>query len=215
MKKNAILNWEKAGLESPLATFVKFIHPVSEEIISFINKNTFSLNIPKGHFLVRTGEVCRHLYLIRKGVIRAFIVDEAKEITTWISAENDIVSSIRGFNQQLPSKENVQAIEDCALVCGEYETLQHLYQNYPEMNVVARKILEIYYADAEERAFISRIPNAGRRYQHFLETKGNMANRIPLKYVASYLGMTLETLSRIRGRSSREKIMEAPPEELL
>jgi CRP-like cAMP-binding protein len=200
MKKNTLISWEKAGMESPLATFVKFIYPINDDIVDYINKNTFSLNISKGHFLLKTGEVCRHLYLIRKGVIRAFIKDGSKEITTWITSENEIVTSIRGFNQQLPSLENMQSIEDCSLVCAQYETLQYLYDHYPEMNIVARKILEQYYGDAEERAFISRIPNASKRYKHFIETKGDLANRIPLKYIASYLGMTLETLSRIRGK---------------
>jgi len=200
MRKNTLINWDKAGMESPLVSFVRYFYPINDEIVDYINKNTFSLNIPKGHYLLRTGEVCRHLYLIQKGVIRAYIKDGTKEITTWITSENEIVTSIRGFNQQLPSLENMQSIEDCSLVCADYETLQYLYERYPEMNIVARKLLEQYYGDAEERAFISRIPNAGKRYKHFIETKGTLANRIPLKYIASYLGMTLETLSRIRGK---------------
>ncbi len=200
MKKSTQISWEKAGLESPLATLVKYLYPINDAVVDYINKHTFSMNIEKGQFLVKTGEICRHLYLIRKGVIRAYIKDGTKEITTWITAENEIVTSIRGFNLQEASLENIQAIEDCSLVCAEYETLQYMYEYFPEMNIVARKILEQYYGDAEERAFISRIPNAGKRYRHFIETKGDLANRIPLKYIASYLGMTLETLSRIRGK---------------
>ena len=200
MKRNSNIDWDKACLDSPLVSFVRYFYPINDEIADYISKNTYSLNIPKGHYLLKTGEVCQQLYLIRKGVIRAFTKDGNKEITTWITAENEIVTSIRGFNQQLPSLENIQSIEDCSLVCANYETLQYLYERYPEMNIVARKLLEQYYADAEERAFISRIPNAGKRYKHFIQTKGDLANRIPLKFIASYLGMTLETLSRIRGK---------------
>ena len=74
------------------------------------------------------------------------------------------------------------------------------------MNIVGRKLLEQYYSEAEERAYISRIPNAGKRYRHFLDTKASLANRIPLKYIASYLGMTIETLSRIRSARRSGKL---------
>src|SRR6185295_14628152 len=112
------------------------------------------------------------------------------------------VSSIRGLSLQEPSLENIQTIEECDLVVADTAALQYLYENFVEMNVVGRKLLEQYYKDAEERAFICRIPNASKRYRHFVETKGDMANRIPLKYIASYLGMTIETMSRIRSKKA-------------
>ncbi len=104
-----------------------------------------------------------------------------------MTAENEMVTSIRGLSLQEPSLENIQAIEECDLVVADYTALQHLYENFLEMNIVGRKLLEQYYKDAEERAFICRIPNASKRYRHFIDTKGSLANRIPLKYIASYL----------------------------
>jgi CRP-like cAMP-binding protein len=200
MKKSEVQPWNLESGESPLATFVKYIHPISRDAINYINQHSFAKRVEKNTFLLRTGEVCEHLYFIQKGVVRAFITDGKKDITTWITAENEIVASIRGFNQQQASLENLQAIEDCDLIGANFEALQYLYTHFPEMNIVGRKILEIYYSDAEERAYISRIPNAGKRYRHFLNTKASLANRIPLKFIASYLGMTIETLSRIRSK---------------
>jgi CRP-like cAMP-binding protein len=194
--------WPK---ESPLATFVKHIHPVNQAVIDYINEHSWAQQADRGSFLLKAGEVSRHLYFIRKGVVRAFIKDGPKEITTWISVENELVASIRGFTMQEPSVENIQAIEDCELIVIHFDTLQYLYHNHVEMNIVGRKLLERYYGDAEERAFISRIPNAGKRYQHFLNTQGHLANRIPLKYIASYLGMTIETMSRIRSAKQKAK----------
>ncbi|MBC7948288.1 MAG: Crp/Fnr family transcriptional regulator [Chitinophagaceae bacterium] len=196
--------WHKDGKESPLATFVKNIHPVSPEAIEYINQHSYPQRVDRGTFLLKAGEVSRHLYFIRRGVIRAYIKDGTKEITTWITAENEVVASIRGFNLQQPSMENLQAIEECDLVVADFESLQYLYTHHMEMNIVGRKLLEHYYRDAEERAFISRIPNATKRYHHFLNTQGHLSNRIPLKYIASYLGMTIETMSRIR--SARPKV---------
>lgn len=194
--------WESEGGLSPLAAFVNFIHPVSEEVTRYINQHSFSLPAERGDYLLKAGEICNHLYFIRKGAIRGYIKEGSKEITTWITAENEMVTSIRGLSLQQPSLENIQAIEHCDLVAAPFDALQYLYEHHIEMNIVGRKILEQYYRDAEERAFISRIPNAARRYQHFLETKSNLANRIPLKYIASYLGITIETLSRIRSKKS-------------
>jgi CRP-like cAMP-binding protein len=198
MKRKDALPWENG--ESPLAEFVKYIYPVSADAITYINENTFSKRVERNTYLLKAGEICEYLYFIRKGVVRGFIKDGPKEITTWITAENEIVSSIRGFDTQKPATEYIQAIEDCELVGAHYNTLQYLYDHHMEMNIVGRKLLEQYYCDAEERAFICRIPNASKRYRHFLETKGDLANRIPLKYVASYLGITIETLSRIRSK---------------
>jgi CRP-like cAMP-binding protein len=186
--------------QSPLADFVNLVHPVSNEVIGYINEHTFSQQVERGEYLLKAGEISRYIFFIRKGALRGFIKEGTKEITTWITAENEMVSSIRGLNKQAPSLENIQAIEHCELVTAPFEALQYLYENHVEVNIVGRKLLEKYYSDAEERAFISRIPNAARRYQHFLDTKGELANRIPLKYIASYLGMTIETLSRIRSK---------------
>ncbi|MDP4263960.1 MAG: Crp/Fnr family transcriptional regulator [Bacteroidota bacterium] len=203
MKKRPKEHWENEGGLSPLAAFVNHIHPVSDEVIAYINQHSYPLHVERGDYLLKAGETCGHLYFIRKGAIRGYVKEDSKEVTTWITAENEMVTSIRGLSSQEPSLENIQAIEHCDLVVAPFEALQYLYEHHVEVNIVGRKLLEKYYRDAEERAFISRIPNAGKRYCHFLNTKPNLANRIPLKYIASYLGMTIETLSRIR--SARQK----------
>jgi len=192
--------WYTNDGRTPLAAFVKFIHPVSDVLLNYIDAHCFARTIEKGKLLLKAGDICHYLYFIRKGVFRGYVKEGAKEITTWITAENEIVTSIRGINQQLPSIENIQAIEDCELVGASFEQLEFLYEHYPEMNIVARKLLSQYYVDAEERAFISRLTNANSRYNHLIATKGQLVNRIPLKYIASYLGMTLETLSRTRSK---------------
>jgi CRP-like cAMP-binding protein len=199
-KRKTEEQWEKGVGQSPLAAFVNYVHPVSNEATLYINQHSYSQQAERGTYLLKAGEICEHIYFIRKGVIRGYIKEGTKEITTWITAENEMVTSPRGLSLQEPSLENIQAIEHCDLIAATYESLHYLYENYIEMNIVGRKLLEKYYRDAEERAFISRIPNAAKRYRHFLETKSELANRIPLKYIASYLGMTIETLSRIRSK---------------
>lgn len=156
------------------------------------------LHLRKKQSLLKPGQVCQHLYFIKKGGLRGFLEDGIKEITTWITVENELATSIGGLNVQLPSREHIQAIEPCELLVMSFEDLEALYLAHPEFNIIARKLLQKYYHDAENRAIISRIPKADQRYAHFLETQRHLANRIPLTYIASYLGIRLETLSKVR-----------------
>lgn len=184
----------------PLEVFVSHIYPISKATSDYIRDNSHPLVVAKGKHILRAGEICKNLYFIHKGVMRGYIVDNKKQITTWMSIENELVTSIYGFDLQLPSRENIQALEECTLTVASFEHLQYLYEHHPDMNIVGRKVLEKYYRDAEERAYICRLTNAMERYQHFLQMDQGLINRLPLKYIASYLGMTNETLSRIRSK---------------
>jgi CRP-like cAMP-binding protein len=191
--------------DSPLVIFTDSAHTLSQAAKDYGNRKSIFHRVKKGDFLVRSGDVCSYIYFVQKGILRGYVQDGKKEITTWITAENELVTSITSFHVQQPSFENVHAIEDCELFGIHYNDLQYLYNTFPEVNVAGRKLLERYYRDAEERAYIARLSEATSKYQRFTVTKSYMLNRVPLKFIASYLGMTLETLSRIRSRLSHAK----------
>ena len=184
---------------------LNYFYPLSEGIKDYFRKHTYSCSFRKGKLLLKAGEVCEHIYFIKKGAVRGFIKDGTKDITTWITAENEVVSSISALDVREPAFENMQAIENCELIALTYTDFQDLYIKFPEFNIVARKILQKYYQDAEGRAFIVRLSNAENKYQLFISRYGHLANRIPLKYIASFLGITLETLSRVRKKLSVKK----------
>ncbi|WEK36263.1 MAG: Crp/Fnr family transcriptional regulator [Candidatus Pseudobacter hemicellulosilyticus] len=195
----------KHGLqESPIATFARTIYPISLEAQEYANLKSFPRRLKKNEMLVNAGEICNALYFVHKGILRGFVKDSVKDITTWITGERFLVTSITSFDMQVPATENIQAIEDCELTGLHYDDLQYMYAHFPEINIVGRKILELYYRDAEERAFIARLTEATSKYKHFIATKSHLLNRVPLKHIASYLGMTLETLSRIRSKLSQQ-----------
>ena len=189
--------------ESPFTQYVKNIYPLSKAAQDFINQKAYSSHHNKNEMLVKAGSICTGIYLIRKGILRSFIKEGQKEITTWISGEHELATCITSYGLQQPARENIQALEDCELVVLSTTDLQYLYEHFPESNIVGRKILEKYYRDAEERAFIARLMEATSKYKHFIATKSDLLNRVPLRCIASYLGMTLETLSRIRSKLSR------------
>ncbi|MBO9573033.1 MAG: Crp/Fnr family transcriptional regulator [Chitinophagaceae bacterium] len=190
----------KSDHAQPLIDFINRIYPLSDEIKEFIIQNTSHKKVPKGKYLLKAGEICNEYYFIYKGILRSFLKFEEKEITIWINPEDEITTAIRSMTSHEPADEYIQAIESCELVVIPFGVMQELYERFPEMNKVGRMLLEEYYAASEERVYICRIPNAESRYRHFIESRPELANRISLKYIASYLGMTLETLSRLRGK---------------
>lgn len=187
--------------ESMLAGFGE----TTELGLRILKQNTQPRSFLRGELLVEPGDVCKKLFIIQKGIVRGYISSGQKDTTTWLTAEGEMVTAIRSFILQVPTEEKVQALEDCEVLEIDYDDLQRLYIEFIHLNIIGRKILEQYYCDAEERAYIIRLVNAPMKYEYFLKTKGHLINRVPLKFIASYLGMTTETLSRIRTKFSRKK----------
>jgi CRP-like cAMP-binding protein len=183
---------------TPLLHVLGYVHPLRPEAETFLRERVVAVSARKRKLILKEGSYCHHIYFLVKGAVRGFRREGQKDITTWIVIENQMVTSIFSLDNPSPSIENIQALENSELLALTYEDLDLLYQQFPEFNLIARKMLQHYYADAEKRAFIARLTKAENKYRHFLVGHPSLANRIPLKYIASYLGMTLETLSRVR-----------------
>lgn len=194
-----------SAAEAALFSYIKSYHPLSKEATKFLKGKFSVITLKKGELLHMAGNHCPNIYFVAEGVLRGYIMDEKREITTWITSENGLVSSIRSFILQMPTLENISAIEDCILVVIDRRGLEECYALFPEINQMGRKIAELYYAYAESRAFICRLSKATARYEFFVEENGHLVNRIPLMFIASYLNMNMETLSRIRTRLAKKK----------
>jgi CRP-like cAMP-binding protein len=188
---------------TPLFRVLGQFHPLTPAMEDYLKDHVTTMTIRKRKLLLKEGMHCEYIYFIVKGAIRGFIREGQKDITTWINSENYLVSSIFSLNGKSPAIENIQALENCELLVMPVDDLERLYDELPEFNLVARKILQRYYADCERRAFIARLTKAENKYRRFLLYYQHLSNRIPLKYIASFLGMTLETLSRVRKRFSK------------
>jgi CRP-like cAMP-binding protein len=184
----------------PFLEAFKFFYQINEPTAIFFMQNTYPISIKKGTMLHKAGDICNHIYFITKGAVRGFVNDNGKEKITWISVENEMVTSIYSYYMQQPSLENMDAIEDCEILSMSHEKLNELYDLEPSANILVRRILEKYYADAEIRALTSRFSDADTKYEFFLNNYSHLANRIPLTYIASFLGINLETLSRVRAK---------------
>lgn len=183
---------------SPLIAVLNELHKLSPDLISFLKKHVIGCTVGKKKMLLKAGTMCHYIYFIKKGAVRGYIKEGNQDITTWITVEGEMVSSISSLDMQSLASENMQAIENCELFALSFIHVNELYEKFPEFNITIRLLLQHYYADAERRAFIARLTKAENKYRHFLVRYHHLTNRIPLKYIASFLGITLETLSRVR-----------------
>lgn len=178
--------------------FVNHYHKISDRALKHLLHRLQIKDVVKGEILAHAGGRCEYMYLVLKGILRGYIIDNKREVTTWITAEHELVTSIRSFVMQKPTRENIAAIEDSRLICLHYDDLQYMYDNFLDFNVMGRKVAELYYVHAEDRAFLCRLGKAVDRYNYFMLTNSHLMNRVPLTYVASFLGIRLDSLSRIR-----------------
>jgi len=177
-----------------LKQFATISEPASIELAGFIIKR----ELPKGTFLLEQGKTCKHLNFLESGFARAFYYKVGKEITTWFAFEHDIVASMYSFTAQKPSLENIEIIETSVVHSITYDQLQQLYQKYPEFNLIGRLLIEKYFIELEERILSLQIQPAKERYQKILQNQPELLQRASLGHIASYLGISQETLSRIR-----------------
>ena len=194
---------ENRLLMQPLINFLGQFHTLSNEFINYHIEKCEIIHVKKNKFILSPIDNNNSIYFVLKGVVRGFVREGQKDITTWFSFENELISAIRQPNgSSNNSKEYLQAVEDCRLICIPYENIDFLAQHYPEANPISRKILEQQLNAASERSILARIPSAIDRYLK-LEDSSMDTNRIPLRHLSSYLGIRLETLSRIRNKSLR------------
>lgn len=178
--------------------FLNSIHKLSIKEKIFISSKMNFLYFKKGDFIVKSGEVCDKLYIIRTGLVRGFFEYNKQEITTWVSTDNALVTSISGFFTNEPAKENIECVEETYVESVSYQDMFYAINKFPVLEKIYRNLMVEYYLHAENRAFIARIPKTKDRYKYFLKTANpKLIKRLPKKYLASLLNMRPETLTRL------------------
>ncbi|MGX5817711.1 Crp/Fnr family transcriptional regulator [Chitinophaga lutea] len=154
----------------------------------------------KNEFLVERGRVCRHLYFVEQGCLRGCYHLDGKEVTHWFGFEHDFVTSFHSFTTGQPAVENIQLMEGSVLWAISRDALLGLLDEFHELERLVRIAYEKYYIRLEERYVNSQFSTAAERYEQLMQQSPHILERVPLGYVASYLGISQETLSRVRSR---------------
>lgn len=173
---------------------------LSEEAKTELEKRIQYFKKKKNDFLLKQGQIVSSLFLMETGFVRAFFIKNNKEINSWFCAENVITGSILPVFSGRLSFENIQFLEDSVVYSISVEDLNDLYRKFPELNLIGRKIAEELCVILEERITSLHTESAEERYQSLIAGFPNILQRVSLGHIASYLGITQETLSRIRKR---------------
>lgn len=181
------------------------LHPMDEALSERIQSIATVTSYPKKSFLLRDGQVCDKACMVVQGLARAYYVNEGKDITSRFMGEGFIITSWISYYQQKPGDECIEVLEDTTLACIDYKDIQKLYIDFPQFNIIGRKQTEYALYISELRTRMLRKHTAEEKYIFFLENHPDLIMRVQLKYIATYLGMNEETLSRIRSRYHKGK----------
>jgi CRP-like cAMP-binding protein len=184
-------------------TFINFLKQFGELpdiVVAAIDTKVQRMELPKKHILLKKGKVCNFLYFIEKGLARNFFEEDNKELTNDIILEGEILVSFSSFISRKPSLETIELLEDGVLCAIHYDDLQNLYQQFPIMERTGRMIAEHHYNSLAMKSYRLKFSNSSERYQYLFDNKIEIVKRVPIGIIASYLGMSIETLSRIRGK---------------
>ncbi|MEN8186788.1 MAG: Crp/Fnr family transcriptional regulator [Bacteroidota bacterium] len=176
------------------------------DLFSFLTKEEmeYSRNffkrtkLKKGDFLSKEGDICKKIAIVRSGILRSFYNKDDEQLTTYFNIEGTIATALRSYLKEVPAYENMQAVTDVEIFYIEKKDMNKLFEDIPAWNKIVRIAMETLYVKMEERSISLQYNTAKERYLNFLVEFPNLANRIPLQYIASFLGITPETLSRIR-----------------
>lgn len=156
--------------------------------------------LPKNYSLHQAGKTCNRVYFIQKGLARMYYFKDEKDVTCWFANENNLLTAIDSFFSQKPSRYNIELLEDSILLSVSYNDLENLFDEYPEVERLARLFAYNTILQLADRIDAIQFSSANERYHLLAQKYPEVLRRAPLGYIASYLGITQETLSRIRGR---------------
>ena len=181
---------------------IQFLH--NTNLVSFqkaieISDHFIYKEIGKNEFFLKEGKICNEYLFLENGFMRAFAFDtEANEVTTNFYANNQVIFEVSSFFNRTISRENIQALNDCKGWTITYEQLNMLFHTLPEFRDFGRHILVKGFASLKVRMLSMITETAEERYQMLIKNNPEIFQFAPLKYIASYLGVTDTSLSRIR-----------------
>ncbi|MDM1138521.1 Crp/Fnr family transcriptional regulator [Empedobacter sp. R132-2] len=174
------------------------IYPLSAKSKLVLKENIIEVSFPKHLIIIRADKVEKNIYFIKKGIARTFSTIDDNEITFSFGKEGDTIASLKSYIANQKGYENIELLEDCELYELNTENLQNLFNESIEIANWGRKFAEQELIKAEERLISRQFGTATERYNELLKNYPDLIQRVQLGHIASYLGITQVSLSRIR-----------------
>jgi CRP-like cAMP-binding protein len=185
----------ESSLKKQILSIASFSEIEIEKIISCFEYKKFASK----SYISSSGKITNKIFFIINGLARTYYLKNGKEITTYLSCDNRFIASYSSFINQTPSYENIHCLEECEVLFINYEKMQYLYAEIPKWERVGRILAEQNFLCMADRILKLQMISAKEKYLTFLKTTPlKIIQRTPLIHVASFLGITPESLSRIR-----------------
>lgn len=174
------------------------IYPLPEHSSLLLSAQVREVSFAKNHVLMRADKVESKIYFIKKGIVRAYADKIDNEVTFWFGKEGEAVISMKSYVENAPGYETIETLEYCELYELNAEKLEGLFQKDIHIANWGRKFAEKELVKTEERLISRQFKTATERYMELIDESPDLLRRVQLSHIASYLGITQVSLSRIR-----------------
>ena len=183
-----------------LFNYFDSFHKIDKTDRLAIEQIATEITIKKNELLQQVGHTCKTIYFLKTGIARIFYYKDGIDITESFAFENNIIARVESLFTGKPSQKAIQILEDAEIISINATQLFKLYDSNPNIERLFRLIFEKAYVETVNRIESIQFHTADERYKHLLK-ETNYLQKIPLKHIASYLGITQVSLSRIRATS--------------
>ena len=177
--------------------------PLTNECKLYLINSAKIFTVSKATMIVKKGQNADKLYFIISGCMRVFYQKNEKDITDWFAFENDFMCSINSFFLNIPSPHYIEVLEQTTLLEISRDSMTKLCDKYHDFDRLGRIVTTKTMLQLQQRIVSIQFETAFQKYENLLNIRPDITQRIPLTHIASYLGITLETLSRIRNPRNR------------
>ena len=184
-----------------LQEYISTYFGVDESHLHKISELFEEITLGKGVFFSKNGQYCHNLAFVKEGYFRVYLQTDKKEVTQWISSPGEFIADLRSLKFNQPARWNIEAITSSIIYTINEENYNKIGTLIPEWSELEKLFLAKCFLTLEDRVFSFISLSAEERYNLLFEHKKALFNQIPLHYIASMLGMTPETFSRIRKKS--------------
>ncbi|NKI31824.1 Crp/Fnr family transcriptional regulator [Muricauda sp. DJ-13] len=179
--------------------YVNTISPISDKAFMALKPNLKFVELKKGEFFVKAGEIASTIGFLTNGLVRAFFLNqEGREYSKQFFMAPSIIGAYTSLLNKQPARIAQQALTDCEIVVLDYKKLEQAYENFHDLERLGRRVAESYFMEKEQKELEMALLDADKRYLILRERFPKIENLVPQYHIASYLGISPTQLSRIR-----------------
>lgn len=192
-------------MEKEFRAFVANFPFLNADEVETIVKHTILREYSKGSILLKEGSVSKECYAVVRGCVREFYIKDGVEKTTAFFTEGQSVNSFSSYTNKVPSKHYLECAEDCLLTVGNQSLVDQMCERIPRLEAFIKNEVEKEAGALQERMASFMISSPEERFSDLMKNNPALINRVPQHQIASYIGVTPESLSRIKKRAYGKK----------